>query len=346
MNEESKTFQKEIQVLEEKINNKFICEKVYNAVRTPLPEDSQFRKYKTKLMEIFDIFNNKQIEPILSLEQMTILSEYEDNPDSKKLVQRSIQLWELYTKQYEQELQMELVFQGLTGELLKEFISVFYQPLAQVYKAADLSTTIMHVSSFITDLVQLVHQIQKENNKTFNSTTQLFIDLVQRHEQHFYDFVHNVHSQEASAVFDELVQYLDKLFTFVTDGMPGQLDLNRCIGRAGIQDTDELKQEIDALCNFRYQQKLYRFKRQKHKLMHTTAPEDEKGFFGFIPKRNEVVNALDDYDDDDTDKSTSSLSSGSHLSHKGFQAPELTLIPKILPFFVHDVTQMINNSPQ
>lgn len=349
MNEESKSFQKDIQALEEKINDESICEKVYNTVRTPLPDGSEFRKYKTKTMEIFDIFNNQTIEPILSIETMTVLSEYTENKDSKRLVQRAILLWELYTKQYEQELLMELVFQGLTGELLKEFISVFYQPLAQVYKAADLSTTVMHVSSFIADLIQLIDQVHKQDNK-FGSIQQ-FIDLVQRHEQHFYDFVHNVHSQEASTVFDELVQYLDKLFTFVTDGMPGKLDLNHCIHRAGVEnDLDELKNEIDALCQYRYQQKLYQFERQKHKLMmHSNVDENQTEFFGFIPKRSEMVNALDDLEDieqhqesDSVQSCTSSVSSGSHISHKGFQAPELTLIPKLLPFFVNDVSQMIH----
>jgi hypothetical protein len=336
MNEESKTFQKEIQTLEEKINDTAICEKLSNAVKTPLPGDSEFRKYKTKIMEIFALFNNNDIEPVLSIDQLTMLSEYEENRDAKKLVHHCIQLWELYTKQYEQELLMELVFQGLTGELLKEFISVFYQPLAQVYKAADLSTTVMHVSYFITDLVQLIDATKVSGENKFSSI-QLFIDLVQRHEQHFYDFVHNVHSQEASTVFDELVQYLDKLFTFVTDGIPGKLDLNHCIKQAGIDSERELRQEVDRLCEYRYQQKLYRFERQKRKFMQT----EDTGLLNIVPKRSEMMHALDDLDDE-SDASTAS--SGSHISHKGFQAPELTLIPKILPFFVQDVTRMINKN--
>lgn len=43
MNEESKVFEKDIKILEEKIQDKVICQKVYNAVRTPLPENSNFR---------------------------------------------------------------------------------------------------------------------------------------------------------------------------------------------------------------------------------------------------------------------------------------------------------------
>lgn len=43
MNEESKVFEKDIKILQDKIQDKVICQKVYNAVRTPLPENSNFR---------------------------------------------------------------------------------------------------------------------------------------------------------------------------------------------------------------------------------------------------------------------------------------------------------------
>lgn len=43
MNEESKVFEKDIKILEEKIQDKVICQKIYNAVRTPMPENSDFR---------------------------------------------------------------------------------------------------------------------------------------------------------------------------------------------------------------------------------------------------------------------------------------------------------------
>lgn len=46
MIEESKAFQKEIEKLEYKIDDKIICKKVYNAVRTPLPPKTDFRGKK------------------------------------------------------------------------------------------------------------------------------------------------------------------------------------------------------------------------------------------------------------------------------------------------------------
>jgi hypothetical protein len=338
-------------------------------------------------LELLALLRNDDIEPLLSTEQITMLATFDETYETKKLIKHIHQLWELYVRQYEQELMMDLVFQGVTGELLKEFISVFYQPLAQVYKAADIGTTIRHVAAFLDDLVQVIEQIQqrqpldekmcKDDDLTVANTIQLFIDLVQRHEQHFYDFVHNVHSQEASRVFDELVQYLDKLFTFVAHGIPGRLDIHHCVERAGIESNQELqalKQEIDAICDYRYKQKMYHFERQRRKLMmqgatkeglanisQTTANERQDEIFQYIPKSSEMMEALGDLDEFDSVSSSSSssddddesllednASSGSSLksrtssSHAGTEPPRLNIIPRIVPFFIDDVIAIMN----
>ncbi|KAG1079689.1 hypothetical protein G6F42_023652 [Rhizopus arrhizus] len=212
---------------------------------------------------------------------------------------------------------MNLVFQGVTGELLKEFISVFYQPLAQVYKAADISTTIRHVASFLDDLLQVIDELPADLDVA--NTIQLFIDLVQRHEQHFYEFVHNVHSQEASKVFDELIQYLDKLFTFVAQGIPGKIDIWHSVEKVITkEELPALEQEIDAICQYRYQQKMYHFERQRRKLMihhhgnngfHNGTieglakiaadadQERQNDIFQYIPQRKELVGAMGDFEE-------------------------------------------------
>ncbi|CAO3613592.1 unnamed protein product [Mucor hiemalis] len=384
MNEESKSFQKDIEVLEKKVNDKSICKKIYNAVRTPLPAQTNFRDYDSSTLELLALLGNDEIEPLLSAEQITLIADFDSSHEGKKLIKHGVQLWELYARQYEQELMMNLVFQGVTGELLKEFISVFYQPLAQVYKAADISTTIRHVANFIDDLITVIDDLQdrdEEVEENVSDTIQLFIDLVARHEQHFYEFVHNVHSQEASKVFDELIQYVDKLFTFVAHGIPGKMDINHCIERAGIESRDEidsLEKEIDAVCDYRYRQKMYHFERQRRKMMIQSGgiTSNREDIFQFIPKSSEMMGALQDFDEleydvdyeegkeefssttsssssdnnseyDDASSGSSipsrrsSKSSGSHLSHAGLDKPVLTLIPKIVPYFVQDVHELM-----
>ncbi|KAG2236713.1 hypothetical protein BDF21DRAFT_374185 [Thamnidium elegans] len=357
MNEESKSFQKDIELLETKIQDKMVCTKLYHAVRTIVPENDKFRDQESDMMEVLSLLENDVIEPVLNDEQKTRIIA------SKRLLKRTIQLWELYARQYEQELMMNLVFQGVTGELLKEFIAVFYQPLAEVYKAADIGTTIRHVSTFLDDLIQVIKQDKEGYN--VSDTIQLFIDLVERHEQHFYDFVHNVHSQEASKVFDELIQYVDKLFTFFAHGIPGKIDMNYCIERAGYESSTDLKlleDEINSICDYRYRQKMYHFERTRRKLMVQQQQRDE--IFNYIPKSSEMMGVLEDFEEfeysqthdsssssedegyDDDDLSTipsrrSSKSSGSHVSHKGLDKPELNMIPKIVPFFVNDIIDIM-----
>ena len=394
INEETKSHQKDIEILEEKINDKVICKKIFNAVRTPLPDNTNFRNYKSGTMELLALLGNDEIEPLLSAEQIMLIADYDASHEGKKLIKHCIQLWELYARQHEGELMQNLVFQGVTGELLKEFISVFYQPLAQVYKAADISTTIRHVATFLDDLISVIDGLQgHEHDQDVSETIQLFVDLVTRHEQHFYDFVHNVHSQEVSTVFDELIQYLDKLFTFVSHGIPGKIDMNHCIEKAGVesrQDLDLLEKEVESICDYRYKQKMYHFERTRQKLLiqsgggnngatvegvTTILDQDSiakrQDIFEFIPKSSEMMGALQDFDeleydedekdafsasshsdfsDEDASSSSSipsrrsSKSSGSHVSHAGIEKPILTVIPKIVPYFVDDVFNMMKSN--
>ncbi|KAI7906972.1 uncharacterized protein BX663DRAFT_557598 [Cokeromyces recurvatus] len=326
MNEEVKALEKQIDLLEKKVNDKEICQKLYNAVRTPLPKESDLKTYKTRIMELTSILGNHEIKPILSNEQLIKVATLDETDEKKKWMKYINHLWELYTNQYEQELMIHLVFQGITGDLLKELISIFYQPLAQVYKAADISTTIKHVSSFIDDLIHVIMDDQKgvETNKRIQS----FIDLVQRHEHHFYEFVHNVHTQEASSVFDELIQYLDTLFDFISQGIPGQIDLDECIEKAAIssfpQGLELLRKEIDAICEYRYKQKMHHFERQKCRMTaqhgfhdYSTKEDHDTNFLQYVFKSNEIIiSDLEEFEYEDTE-SDYSYNSSSNNSGSG-----------------------------
>ena len=46
--------------------------------------------------------------------------------------------------------------QGVTADLLKDIITIFYAPLAQVYKAANIADSLYDLQMFITDLVKTV----------------------------------------------------------------------------------------------------------------------------------------------------------------------------------------------
>jgi hypothetical protein len=340
MNEESKTLMKSIDKLKEKIDNKDICTKVYNAIQTP--RQSPSTEFQSHTEEVLSVLINADIKPMLS--QQVLQSLCEDNKETKDLLKHIYQLWEYYGRQKEQDIMMDLVFQGVTSDLLKEFISVFYQPLAQVYKAADISTTIGHIANFVDDLLRTIDD--------HNLSIQAFIDLVQRHEQMFYDFVYNVHTQEASQVFDELIGYVDSMFTFMAQGIPGKIDMNHCVQEAGIvtpELQEQLMKEIDALCEYRYKQKQYQFERTKTKLMSNPgggAIEVKEELFSFLPEKSELVEAVKDMDDEDTDElstdESTQTNSSNHRRYEDIKPPELVLIPKVAPFFMQDMLKLMH----
>jgi hypothetical protein len=56
----------------------------------------------------------------------------------------------------------ELSFmQGTTADLMKDIITIFYSPLAQVYRAASIADSISDLQSFINDLIKTVEATEE-----------------------------------------------------------------------------------------------------------------------------------------------------------------------------------------
>ncbi|KAI9273616.1 hypothetical protein BY458DRAFT_508373 [Sporodiniella umbellata] len=346
MSEESKSFRKSIEQIEKRVNNERMCEKIANAVSTRRELDK--KDYRSSTVEIMALLENKEVKPVLSQSELSPL--LQDNEESKVLIKELYRLWDLHSLLKEQEVMADLVFQGVTGELLKEFIAVFYQPLAQVYRAADISTSIRHVAAFIDDLL-LTMNPQDERH-----SIESLILLVKRHEQKFYDFVYKVHTQEASHVFDDLIRYVDRLFTFMTVGLQGKVNMNACVQETGIETEEartQLKMEIDSLCHYRYQQKIYRFQKTKAKMMvHSDLASMDRiqdvndEAFHFMPAF-EDLNDEDEVDDSSSDSQPSSLHTitTDNSSNGDIDPPLLLLIPKITKHFIQHTLKLMVGSP-
>jgi hypothetical protein len=142
-----------------------------------------------------------------------------------------------------------------------------------------------------------------------------------------------VHAQDQSHLFDDLLGYVNRLFTFVATGIPTRIDLDKITQEAGITDVSALKKEIDAVCEYHRARKERHLERRRQKLMATSDIEEES--LAFLPNSGEVVSALDDFaeitneSDDEDDE---------NLSHElTIKPPTLEYIPKIGPTFVKHV---------
>lgn len=350
MNEQSKELQKDIEELQAKINDSPLCEKIANAVKTELPEGVSLGN-TSPILETLDLLKNPTIEPVLTPQQIlkVAFANQPDKVESRKLVENLYQLWILYARKQEQDVLTQLVFQGVTGEIIKDLFAIFYEPLAQVYKAANIGDTIGHVAVFINDLIAILDRLDVEDA---TNTAQPFIDLVQSHEAEFYQFVHNVHAQDQSRLFDNLLGYVDHLFSFVSTGIPTKIDLEQITSEAGITQAElpALKQEIDQLCQYHYQRKQRHLERKRQKLMSTNELQDTQQAFDFLPGDNkEIIGVfndmaeVDDYESEEEEVSSSSGSSASLVAahEMTLKAPKLVYIPRIAPTFVKHVSQIM-----
>lgn len=350
MNEQAKDLSKDIEDLQVKINDPALCEKIANAVKTEVPEGVSLGK-STPINATLELLKNATIEPVLTPQQIIKVA-FANQPgkvESRELVENLYKLWVLYTRKQEQEVLMSLVFQGVTGEIIKDLFAIFYEPLAQVYKAANIGDTIGHVSGFVNDLIEVVDKLDVEDA---TNTAQPFIDLVQRHEDKFYEFVHNVHAQDKSKLFDNLLGYVDSLFSFVANGFPERIDLDKITLDAGIT-TDEypaLKKEIDELCIYHRSRKQRHLDRKRQKLMSTSDVADSEEIFNFLPDNKEVMGVFNDItefdydsDDDSSINTVTSPGSSNHLvAHEStLRPPTLQIIPRIVPTFVEQVKEIM-----
>jgi len=54
-----------------------------------------------------------------------------------------------------------LTNQGVTAELLKDIITIFYAPLATVYKAASIADSLGDLQNFMNDMIRTIEQVDE-----------------------------------------------------------------------------------------------------------------------------------------------------------------------------------------
>ncbi|KAI9016480.1 hypothetical protein CLU79DRAFT_837525 [Phycomyces nitens] len=352
MQEEAKGVSKDIKELEEKIDYPSLTEKLYNAVRTPLYGCTEIEAKSSS--NLLAVLQNTSFLPLLSDSDLGLVF------GDSGLQRRLSRLWSLYAREYEHDMMSDLVFEGVTGELIKQLFTIFYQPLAQVYKAADIGSTLYHVSAFLDDLIELLDELEGQESV---DTIPLFIKLVQSHEQNFYEFVHNVYSQDTSCLFDDLLHYVDGLFQFMSVGLPGKIDMDTVVGTLDLSDSEnnQLIEEIDDLCAYRHWQKRKHLEKTRNQLI--AADKDPMqattNHFSFLDSthlEDEFREMEYESEEDGESESTGSMSQSScdtnstatskttnSTKSSGMEFPILEIIPRIVPYFVERVTTCISS---
>ncbi|KAG0328116.1 hypothetical protein BG000_000640 [Podila horticola] len=164
----------------------------------------------------------------------------ESEHDKCNLIQQLQNLLVAHLRIREKERLMGLVFQGVTGEILKEVIAIFYQPLVKVYKSANVADSLFDVKDFADELIKIVEQAEVtdagKNGVGRPSTATLYLNLVRKHLPSFYKFVHQVHKQD-DGIFHDLLEWIESIITFMRTGFAR--------GRIDYKTEEELRATVD-----------------------------------------------------------------------------------------------------
>ncbi|GAA5977052.1 hypothetical protein JCM10908_004837 [Rhodotorula pacifica] len=231
----------------------------------------------------------------------------------------------LITKARDKEQLIELIFEGSTSELLKDIVTIFYEPLAKVYKAANIADSISDFQGFVNDLIKTVEFAEEANLTDPQQVVSLFADLVARHENRFYHFVHSVHSK-GDGLFDNLMAWIELFINFVRDGLPSPVSLDFLLPVGG-KEREEVLAEVDAIVEYHRKLKLAHHERMKKRLVKTGADNDkdvDAAFVAGVMQNLHIDGVMDDMHDveaEDSDEEAAYYSSSEEDEGEG-EAPE------------------------
>lgn len=261
-----KQLQKSIDSLTVTINNPVLCGKLKQF--TEADEDVRERIHteaaEKKIDLIEGILCSKDLTPILEPKQVKIVQKayaawndavediHGDGRASAQLFAHLKQLLKLHTRQRDKNMMLAMISEPVTLQLFRDLFTIFYEPLVRVYKSANVYNSVTDFAVFIDDLIRVVEKAQNQDiaSSDPNQTVQAFIDLCARHEDNFYNFVHEVHIHD-DGLFESLMGWLEGILAFLRMGPKGgALDMNMLLSQAaakGDVNLEVAKEEINAL---------------------------------------------------------------------------------------------------
>ncbi|ORZ23158.1 hypothetical protein BCR42DRAFT_404107 [Absidia repens] len=366
LQEEMNSIQKDIKTLEKSIDP-MICDKLYNAVTTKRTDAHDVLEGLSPVNALLFILKHVDIEPVFSASKFQHIN-FTDTPnnDNDSIHWKDVQrLWHLYAKREDHTKWMDILLQQVTGTLLQSVMEILYQPLAQVYQAADLGTTLYELKDFIDDLIHVMDDIQlDQQHQPLSSsldTIQPFIDLVQRHQHAFYQFVHNVHTQTESKLFTDLISFVDTWLarTYEPPFSKDQCDttssspsppsprwnIHAFWSEANLNKEQEqaLAKELDVICEYHHARKVHMFEKRRRRMEKMVAVGQRNDAQSLD---NEMIHGWSDVDeeesdlDDDMDESSNQPHLRNRIIPPTFPSSSV-LSSFLLPTFVRQISPLL-----
>ncbi|WBW73134.1 mitochondrial DUF3818 and PXA domain conserved fungal protein [Schizosaccharomyces osmophilus] len=282
LNDNVRAIHKLISKYQSQVNNAEVLQKIQQQAENPCKEAQEIirRNEMSPQDYLLYILVSDEVPPRLSEESIRQVimdgsawkeaMDSEVYPEDKTIHERAkrfgftLKLMHLYAKQFNKKRSISLISEGSTGEMMKTIVVIFYKPLMKVYKAANVYTSVGDFEAFMEDMLRLVEDTQE--NPEVNPTTLVehYIDLVKRHEDAFYNFVHRVYLHD-SGLFSSLMEWIESIISFLHYGSAYPIDMDNMITGLSPEETDLLSQELKELVEWNHRKKSFLFRKNTTK---------------------------------------------------------------------------------
>ncbi|TIA87762.1 hypothetical protein E3P99_02991 [Wallemia hederae] len=277
--EEIKQLESDVEAVRERIDNEEIATRIASFVDSPFEMQSYYKEEAdardTHVLNLVLRSDSVSKESAAALQRA--YRSYTSQDTDNTLFYDLDYLLRLQLKLKERHQMIEMIFEGVTAELLKDMVTIFYTPLAQVYKAANISDALYDLQAFITDLISVVDRVEAEQHmRDPSNAVHIFVELVSRHQNQFYAFVHSVHSK-GDQLFESFGEWIESFFDFLRDGVApdSKIDLEFILPM-GEKEREEVMREADNIIELNYTRKLQHEERMMRRVREE-GPQGEQG---------------------------------------------------------------------
>lgn len=295
---------KEIHDIERRLGDAALCQRIHNYVYFPEQRSEELVEGISDFERLTIIVNDPHIQPELTAESIVRFGSargwvdqlraghtppVQTAPDGSlrypefEFLEGLHQLFVLQNRKRDAEKISELLFQGVTGELMKDLVSVFYGPLAQVYKDANIADFVYKVSLFIDDLIAVIQRVTQFSAGDVRESEgcgklQHFLDLVERHEQTAYAFIHSIYSSNSNQLFRNLLEWMDSFLIAIREKVvTGPIDMQALVdANVAPRDSLALKMDLCSLAAYHRRRKARQMRNLRRKIIKADA-EDSLG---------------------------------------------------------------------
>ncbi|CUM64506.1 uncharacterized protein PRCAT00002111001 [Priceomyces carsonii] len=229
LDEDLSEFEKEFTVLRENLSQyQMLLEKLDNYTECDYDIHNDIIEESTAQKEdlLITILSTESIPPIASPESIKKVYEsfknfdkLEDTNDMKgcELYLHLKQYWQLKTRQKDKNLMKQLWQEPELVNLIKQFITIFYEPIIAVLAKCDIHLAFKEFQDFMNDL--MVELVKLSSGEVYYlSSIEIFNrlrELIDRHESVFWNFIHNIYVKDDQNIFRNIVVWINKLLQVI-----------------------------------------------------------------------------------------------------------------------------------